>query len=487
MYPFGCNIPINFCSFHFCKFGIQTLTMRKFSMILFSWIFMATARTQPYNMDSLHDLLSKSKPDTNTLQQMNDLAYGYVHFHPDSSYYFGRQEYLLAGQLNNFAYQALGLLCMSKGLRQMGNYPMALEYALQGLKISEQKNLPDVETNIVSEISFIYYFQKDGKNCIAYAFRCLDLNKNKPDLHLLPDLYTQISQGYEVMSRYDSSLFYELKTFQLASKEHDERQIVFCYENLADLYFELHQDSTALTYYRQAFPYFVSHQVDEGTCEAAQYLARIFERENKPDSAIWYGQLSLRLSRTSLLTSRQSEASDFLSSFYKNRHQPDSALKYLELNVALKDSLFNNEKTRTMANLTFDEGMRQQEIAAQKMKAEDDRVRNLQLLAIGVFIPIFFLGVLFLSRTKVKPRIVEFLGILSLLLFFEFITDLIYPFVSKLTNENPIWEMLFLVIIAASLEPLNFRLEHWVKGHLVHKTIAVPVPLTVENSLYDVG
>ncbi len=47
--------------------------------------------------------------------------------------------------------------------------------------------------------------------------------------------------------------------------------------------------------------------------------------------------------------------------------------------------------------------------------------------------------------------------------------------------------MLFLVTLAALLEPLNFRLEHWVKGHLVHKPIPVPVPLTVENGLYDVG
>ena len=84
-------------------------------------------------------------------------------------------------------------------------------------------------------------------------------------------------------------------------------------------------------------------------------------------------------------------------------------------------------------------------------------------------------------------RVVEFLGILSLLLFFEFITDLAYPFISQLTNENPIWEMLFLVLLAALLEPLNFKLEHWVKGHLVHKPVSVPVPLTVENSLYDVG
>jgi hypothetical protein len=66
---------------------------------------------------------------------------------------------------------------------------------------------------------------------------------------------------------------------------------------------------------------------------------------------------------------------------------------------------------------------------------------------------------------------VEFLGILSLLLFFEFITDLVYPYVSKLTSENPIWEMLCLVMLAALLEPVNFKLEHWVKMHLVHRPV----------------
>jgi hypothetical protein len=82
--------------------------------------------------------------------------------------------------------------------------------------------------------------------------------------------------------------------------------------------------------------------------------------------------------------------------------------------------------------------------------------------------------------------VVEFLSVLSLLLFFEFITDLIYPYVSQLTNENPIWEMSCLVILAALLEPLNFNLEHWVKGHLVHKPVTVSVPLPVGNSSYDV-
>jgi len=126
--------------------------------------------------------------------------------------------------------------------------------------------------------------------------------------------------------------------------------------------------------------------------------------------------------------------------------------------------------------MTFQENVRQQEIAEQKKEDEEESKRNIQRGGIAVFIPLFFLFVLLLSRTKVKSRTVEFLAIVGLLLFFEFITDLLYPLISNWTNESPVWETLIFVIIAASLEPVSYRLEHWIKGKLVHKPTHVIKP-----------
>jgi hypothetical protein len=83
----------------------------------------------------------------------------------------------------------------------------------------------------------------------------------------------------------------------------------------------------------------------------------------------------------------------------------------------------------------------------------------------------------------VKARLVEFLAIIDLLLLFEFITDLVFPYISNWTNDRPIGEMLILVLIAAALEPLNFGFENWVKKHLVEKP--VPIPVLVENPSAD--
>jgi hypothetical protein len=197
-------------------------------------------------------------------------------------------------------------------------------------------------------------------------------------------------------------------------------------------------------------------------------MAEIFSHQGLDDSCLYYAKISYTVALKSGLADGAMEASRFLADFYKKKHTIDSAYFYLSAVVSAKDSIFSQEKTKKIQSLSFDETVRQQDLMEQKKLAEQNRVNNLQLLAIGVFIPIFFLVILLLGRIKVKPRLVEFLGVLGLLLFFEFITDLVFPFISRLTNDRPLGEMLILVAIAASLEPLNYKLEHWIKTHLVH-------------------
>lgn len=241
-----------------------------------------------------------------------------------------------------------------------------------------------------------------------------------------------------------------------------------------------------MDYYWRSIPYQELSNDENGICETELGMARLFRQQGQDDSCLYYAGLSYASTKKNGFTGYLLKASNFLADYYKEHHNVDSAYFYLSTVIEAKDSMFSQEKIRAVQNLGFEESMRQQEMASERKKAEENHIRNLQLLAIGVFIPVFFIGVLLLSRTKVKPRVVEFLGILSLLLFFEFITDLIYPYVSEWTNENPIWEMLFLVTLAALLEPLNFRLEHWVKGHLVHKPVPIPIRLTVEDGSYDI-
>lgn len=458
--------------------------MRKPFNLLLALAIMSHAYSQDDNIDSLKLALFKGEKDPNAVRTIVRIAEGYLHLHPDSTYWYARQGMIEAEQLHDQKGVVASLEYMGLGLRQMGNYPGALQLLLQSLKVCEQEKFDEQLFYIFHYIASVYYFQENDRKCIEYELKALAVSEKSDKYEEMASSY--MSGAYEDLNQLDSALYYQDLACAASFRMQDQQSIAFCEVNLADVYFKLHKDTLAMDNYRMAIPYLTSKKNNEGLCESSYNMARIFARQNRVDSALYYGRLSLSLAQSSFLTSRQQDASSFLASLYENRHNADSTLKFLKMSIALRDSISNREKITEMQNLTFDESIRQQEIVTQSKEAEEQRVRNLQLLAIGVFIPIFFTGVLLLSRTKVRPRVVEFLGILSLLLFFEFITDLVYPYVSQLTNDNPIGEMLFLVFLAALLEPLNFKLEHWVKGHLVHKAVTAPIQLPAENTLGDV-
>ncbi|MBP8115527.1 MAG: hypothetical protein KAY50_09235, partial [Chitinophagaceae bacterium] len=120
--------------------------------------------------------------------------------------------------------------------------------------------------------------------------------------------------------------------------------------------------------------------------------------------------------------------------------------------------------------MTFEEDLRQQEVAAEKVKEEQQRKQNIQyaLLALGIItFVILFLG---LSRRHItNTKVIQFLGVVALLVVFEFLNLLLHPFLERITHHNPILMLLALVCIAALLVPLHHKLEKWATHKLVEK------------------
>ena len=110
--------------------------------------------------------------------------------------------------------------------------------------------------------------------------------------------------------------------------------------------------------------------------------------------------------------------------------------------------------------------MREQENEQARLHSEEERRENIQMAAIGAFIPVFFIIVLILSRRRVSSKVIDFLVLIGLLLFFEFITLLIHPRLESWTHHAPVLMLLGLAAIAAILVPSHHRLENWLKRRL---------------------
>jgi hypothetical protein len=92
------------------------------------------------------------------------------------------------------------------------------------------------------------------------------------------------------------------------------------------------------------------------------------------------------------------------------------------------------------------------------------------LLKIATFISFFF-GLLFVfSKRHINPKIIKFLGLLGLLLLFEFISLFLHPYIATLTHHTPVYMLLILVAIASMLVPMHRRLQGWVKQKLAQRS-----------------
>jgi hypothetical protein len=264
----------------------------------------------------------------------------------------------------------------------------------------------------------------------------------------------------------DSALIFSRKSYELVKEQHYADRGSDELNNMAAIYSSMGQDSLAHEYFTAGLNASLATEEFNHYCEAALGNARLFLKEGRRDSALANGYLAIGMARLHKLPARELDADKLISALYDFGGKIDSSFKYLKLTVALQDSLYSQERLKAVQNMTFEENIRQTELAAQKKKEEESKLKNLELIAIALFIPVFFMVLLLLYRIKVKPRIIEFLAIMNLILVIEFVTDVTFPLISTWTNDSPLYEMLILVLLAALLEPLNFKVESWLKRKL---------------------
>jgi hypothetical protein len=162
-------------------------------------------------------------------------------------------------------------------------------------------------------------------------------------------------------------------------------------------------------------------------------------------------------------------ATNMLAAFYEKSNS-DSSLKYLKLSIALKDSLFDQEKVKQLQSLTINEQLRQSKIAEEKELTAKEINKNLQMAGIGGFIPLFFGVSLLFSKKKVNRKIIDALGLLLLLFFFQFISLIIDQFLDPLYNYSTLIKFSLKVGTAVLLIPVKKMSERLVNEKIVRKT-----------------
>lgn len=441
-----------------------TLIIRIILLLLIFKQYPTSLYAQSLKIDSLKNLLLKEKKaDSIRVDLLWKLAEQYQAIKPNMALQLAQQGLLLAQRIKFTEGESRCLAMLATSQYLLGNYPNALNNYMLKLKLEEKRNSPRDYASALSNIGLMYILLGEYPKAIVYLYKAdstIEVAGGEAKNYLQYSLTINIGEAWYRMKTTDSAYFYFKKALVIAQQSADKFSLGAAVLGIANVLALKGDKQAALKNYYSAFNYLHDGLNNEMLCEVTLGMAKINAQLNKADSATFFGIKSFRLAEEGRFMSRELDAANFLSNHFKKLKLYERAFTYTELAADLKDSIEGREKTRQSQVISNDEQLRQAEMAELKIREKETRAQQLQLLVIAICIPFLFLLTLFISRIKIHTAIIKFMGIISLLFVFEFLTLLLHPLVAEFTHHVPVWELLILVSIAAGIIPLHHRLEY---------------------------
>ncbi len=414
-------------------------------------------------IDSLIQVLSTAKEDTNKVMQFLHLAANHRSIDLKKSIAYGDKALALAKKLkhrnsisecyyfigNSYLLQsndsaALRYLSMCLALEKekgdpegiaavctnigniflnLSNYTKALDYYLQGVKLFERNGNIYGEANCLNNISNVFIMQNEYAKAIDYYRKALALYTKLNKKEGIALGYGNIGSTYSSANQYDSAKFYLSKSLQLYREINDSEGIQRDLANFAMLY--LKQKKYAAAFENNVLAIQIAKQqnyVDElgqdFITQSAIYLnlAKDSSFKRTADITKYLPSQNVLLLAKSYCDSAiknlllmgnleaLSNAYQQLSEIEKLRKNYKEALEAHQLFKQLHDSIFSIEKDKKITQRAMQyEFDKKEALAKSEQEKKDIRQRNIRnsILA-GLIGALVFLLVVYKQRNQIK-------------------------------------------------------------------------------------
>jgi tetratricopeptide (TPR) repeat protein len=449
----------------------ENWNMKQIFFFLLLTAAVVNSKAQTQNADSLKQQLTLKLSDTSRLNTLVRLGYYYQDSKPDSLLYYGKQTLEFAQHVNDAKVISVAYSLIGQYEYIVGNYSLALQWLFKSLQLAENINDSNRIANANNLLGNCYKEYGDYPKAIAHFLVCKKISELSHDTKQ-NDLFANLNLGevYALSNNLDTALVYAQQAYSLALKYHS-RWTGATLMSLGYVHYLLNNKNLSLEYFKEGAALYKrnfgnSRYLSKGTLA----MAAVYNQYHQVDSAIYFGHVALNIAKEVPYLKGVGTAEKFLAGIYDSLHIVDSAFLYQKLYATINDSLNDRAKIASFENETFLEQVRENENAQALQKAERQREQNIQYALIALGIIIFISIFLLLSRSViVNEKWIEFLGVLGLLIVFEFINLFIHPYISEATHDSPIFMLIVLVIIAALLIPLHHRLEKWIKEKMIEK------------------
>ena len=232
-----------------------------------------------------------------------------------------------------------------------GQYPEALNSFFEALKIREKLEDRKGCSDCLNNIGLVWYSQNNFEKASEYYSKSLAIDEELGDSASISAGYNNIGLSYFFQLKYQKALEYYAKSLDIRKRLNDKNGIAECTFNIGILYLDSALFSESKKYLFESLKIYKSIKNKQGECAVNRELANLTNKEGNYKLAIKYANESLKIAASIELIGEVRIAHSYLYESYKLLNDYKQALFHHERYKKITDSLYNSEKTNTIANL----------------------------------------------------------------------------------------------------------------------------------------
>ncbi len=362
-----------------------------FFSFFFLLIISGSLAQEASTYENLQEALKKSKADTNRVTLLNQLAAYHKYEKLEEGLAYSQQAARLAKKLDDAAglaqaYLRAGiihslesrhdtsLMLLEKSLQIykkladsagqaralnyygqnydfQGDYQKALEYYFQSLRLYEQSADTQGIGDQLNNIGSVHYMRGEYKTAQKYYLQALEYRQELKNPRLTAVTLNNLGSTYKRLQDYPQAIQYYQQSYEIRQRLQDKKGLAAVTNNLGLMYLENGDYQEAENFIQQSLALEKDLNSQRGILETYASLVRLHLDAKQYSEAQYYLDTALRLAQTIEAPNLQMALYAFYAEWGKQTGDYRLAYNYQEKFAQTKDSLFNAEKSKQIADV----------------------------------------------------------------------------------------------------------------------------------------
>jgi tetratricopeptide (TPR) repeat protein len=316
----------------------------------------------------------------------------------DSSRTRGDQTYLAL-------YNGLGMVYSRKA-----DFPRSLEFFLRSLELAEKTKNQFAIMSILLNVGLVYYDQKEYDRALEFYRRCQEVADKEGNKMMRAKAINNMGLVYQDTKKYDEAIRYFLISLEEKRAQNELLGVSTSLTNLGNVYKLTGDYATALRYLDEAEE--LKEKVGDkwGLIEINDTRAGIYIGQKQFDRAESLIRSNLKIANEIGSANKAGVYQRFYD-LYTAKNDHKNALAWYKRKTEYNDSIFNETKSKQLAELQTLYEVNKKETDIIRLEKEKDAERfakNIMIVSlVSVFLVVLCVGAFLRFRVKKKQQLYE--------------------------------------------------------------------------------